>query len=298
MPRPRYRKTSGAGFGLPRRRLQRRIDAAFEVAAAAASSTASARAARCANSSRRSAARGRPPPPRGRRRWRAPRPPAAGRQHLGLVDQRGLEGDLRLLLDPHQDVLEGQAGIGLGELLGGDLDSRPSVISSASTRAAMISESTSTPSQSKMTSSGWVIGSEARIHQAGRPRKCGAAASPNFYAESVTITGSEQSRVNAEYRCDVRVAHSLSVPTLSESRPAWLDTILKGDCVAALDRLPEKSVDLVFADPPYNLQLEGDAAPARPVAGRCRRRRLGPLRQLRGLRRLHAAPGCSPSAAC
>ena len=40
--------------------------------------------------------------------------------------------------------------------------------------------------------------------------------------------------------------------------PAWLDTILKGDCVAALEKLPEKSVDVVFADPPYNLQLEGD----------------------------------------
>jgi len=38
----------------------------------------------------------------------------------------------------------------------------------------------------------------------------------------------------------------------------WLDTILKGDCVAALERLPEKSVDVVFADPPYNLQLDGD----------------------------------------
>lgn len=39
---------------------------------------------------------------------------------------------------------------------------------------------------------------------------------------------------------------------------AWLDTILKGDCVAALEKLPSKSVDLVFADPPYNLQLGGD----------------------------------------
>src|SRR5690606_1725702 len=37
----------------------------------------------------------------------------------------------------------------------------------------------------------------------------------------------------------------------------WLDTILKGDCVAALERLPERSVDVIFADPPYNLQLEG-----------------------------------------
>ena len=37
-----------------------------------------------------------------------------------------------------------------------------------------------------------------------------------------------------------------------------LDTILSGDCVAAMDALPENSVDLIFADPPYNLQLRGD----------------------------------------
>ncbi|MCP8939261.1 site-specific DNA-methyltransferase [Alsobacter sp. SYSU M60028] len=36
-----------------------------------------------------------------------------------------------------------------------------------------------------------------------------------------------------------------------------LDRILVGDCVAELSKLPEASVDLVFADPPYNLQLEG-----------------------------------------
>ncbi|CAN5315898.1 site-specific DNA-methyltransferase [soil metagenome] len=38
---------------------------------------------------------------------------------------------------------------------------------------------------------------------------------------------------------------------------AWLDTILKGDCVTELEKLPAASVDVVFADPPYNLQLEG-----------------------------------------
>ena len=37
----------------------------------------------------------------------------------------------------------------------------------------------------------------------------------------------------------------------------WLNTIIKGDCVAALERLPDKSVDVIFADPPYNLQLGG-----------------------------------------
>jgi modification methylase len=35
-----------------------------------------------------------------------------------------------------------------------------------------------------------------------------------------------------------------------------LDEVLIGDCVAALEKLPPESVDLVFADPPYNLQLE------------------------------------------
>jgi modification methylase len=34
--------------------------------------------------------------------------------------------------------------------------------------------------------------------------------------------------------------------------------ILTGDCVAEMTRLPAASVDLVFADPPYNLQLQGD----------------------------------------
>jgi modification methylase len=36
-----------------------------------------------------------------------------------------------------------------------------------------------------------------------------------------------------------------------------LNTILKGDCVAAMDALPTHSIDVIFADPPYNLQLEG-----------------------------------------
>lgn len=53
----------------------------------------------------------------------------------------------------------------------------------------------------------------------------------------------------------IRLVDDLSPST---NRAEWLDTILKGDCVAALNRLPEKSVDVVFADPPYNLQLEGD----------------------------------------
>ncbi len=34
-----------------------------------------------------------------------------------------------------------------------------------------------------------------------------------------------------------------------------VDAILEGDCVELMQELPERSVDLVFADPPYNLQL-------------------------------------------
>lgn len=35
-----------------------------------------------------------------------------------------------------------------------------------------------------------------------------------------------------------------------------LDHIYQGDCIEILKALPEKCVDLVFADPPYNLQLQ------------------------------------------
>ncbi|MBL9059514.1 MAG: site-specific DNA-methyltransferase, partial [Mangrovicoccus sp.] len=45
-------------------------------------------------------------------------------------------------------------------------------------------------------------------------------------------------------------------PKAAASLP--LDRILEGDCVAAMNGLPEASVDLIFADPPYNLQLKGD----------------------------------------
>jgi modification methylase len=45
-----------------------------------------------------------------------------------------------------------------------------------------------------------------------------------------------------------------------------LDTIVEGDCIAEMARLPDKSVDMIFADPPYNLQLGGDLF--RPEGGK------------------------------
>lgn len=46
---------------------------------------------------------------------------------------------------------------------------------------------------------------------------------------------------------------------LEETKPPQLllDQILVGDCVEHMASLPAKSVDLIFADPPYNLQLPG-----------------------------------------
>jgi modification methylase len=62
-----------------------------------------------------------------------------------------------------------------------------------------------------------------------------------------------------------RIKVSRTGPTASAPRtgraPASpfekIDRIVVGDCIAALGKLPAASVDLVFADPPYNLQLEG-----------------------------------------
>ena len=37
-----------------------------------------------------------------------------------------------------------------------------------------------------------------------------------------------------------------------------LDRIVVGDCIEVMRQLPAGSADLIFADPPYNLQLEGE----------------------------------------
>lgn len=45
-------------------------------------------------------------------------------------------------------------------------------------------------------------------------------------------------------------------PRIESALP--INSILAGDCVEVMNSLPEGSVDLIFADPPYNLQLRGD----------------------------------------
>ena len=51
------------------------------------------------------------------------------------------------------------------------------------------------------------------------------------------------SRMKSKYK-------STEIPTVNR--------ILLGDCIELMDSLPEESVDVVFADPPYNLQLSGE----------------------------------------
>ena len=50
----------------------------------------------------------------------------------------------------------------------------------------------------------------------------------------------------------------MTTKTKKEAANLPLDTILNGDCIETMLSLPEASVDLIFADPPYNLQLKGE----------------------------------------
>ncbi|MGQ9820192.1 MAG: DNA-methyltransferase [Candidatus Kapaibacteriales bacterium] len=40
--------------------------------------------------------------------------------------------------------------------------------------------------------------------------------------------------------------------------PLELNRIYQGDCIELLKKIPDNSIDLIFADPPYNLQLNGE----------------------------------------
>jgi modification methylase len=60
--------------------------------------------------------------------------------------------------------------------------------------------------------------------------------------------------------------HGSLAPNAPSPKILPFNVILQGDCVAEMARLPDKSVDMIFADPPYNLQLGGDLF--RPEGGR------------------------------
>src|SRR3984885_10530526 len=45
---------------------------------------------------------------------------------------------------------------------------------------------------------------------------------------------------------------------METGEPELQEGVIEGDCLALMANLPAASVDLVFADPPYNLQLSGE----------------------------------------
>ncbi|MAB14451.1 MAG: modification methylase [Parvibaculum sp.] len=49
-----------------------------------------------------------------------------------------------------------------------------------------------------------------------------------------------------------------NVARVSNGKVESAEKIIQGNCVEAMNALPANSVDLIFADPPYNLQLGGD----------------------------------------
>ena len=62
--------------------------------------------------------------------------------------------------------------------------------------------------------------------------------------------------MNLEARIAER--HGSLAPKAIAPKILPFNVILEGDCIAEMARLPDKSVDMIFADPPYNLQLGGD----------------------------------------
>jgi len=83
-----------------------------------------------------------------------------------------------------------------------------------------------------------------------------AAFSPTFLSSVAYMRPSRvgASRLPAQLQVLRTGSAAARRPVTSETAPK--DVILLGDCVEALNKLPEGCVDLIFADPPYNLQLE------------------------------------------
>ena len=67
--------------------------------------------------------------------------------------------------------------------------------------------------------------------------------------------GGHMVQVMLKDRVRARAASELCLPS-----DLPLGQILPGDCIAAMRELPAASIDMIFADPPYNLQLGGDLA--------------------------------------
>jgi len=67
-------------------------------------------------------------------------------------------------------------------------------------------------------------------------------------------------------RVETSARRTKSLPNREPRHDLPVGQIIQKDCVAAMAALPDCSIDMVFADPPYNLQLGGELF--RPEGGR------------------------------
>ena len=75
------------------------------------------------------------------------------------------------------------------------------------------------------------------------------------YAKVLSVEEKTKSRFKVITNPNPPARHDPASMTLAEMP---MNQIVQGDCIANMNALPAESVDLVFADPPYNLQLGGD----------------------------------------
>lgn len=80
-----------------------------------------------------------------------------------------------------------------------------------------------------------------------------------YVGVKMVLTGEMMAPVVRKAKAPVRVR-----PVAKPELP--LGQILRGDCIEEMRKLPTGSIDMIFADPPYNLQLGGDLF--RPEGGR------------------------------
>jgi modification methylase len=59
-------------------------------------------------------------------------------------------------------------------------------------------------------------------------------------------------------RVSARPAKLSAKAPVKISAPIEADRLIRGDCIAEMAKLPDACIDMIFADPPYNLQLGGD----------------------------------------
>ena len=52
--------------------------------------------------------------------------------------------------------------------------------------------------------------------------------------------------------------HIFSMKSVAQKTFLPINKIICGETIEELKKMPADSVDLIFADPPYNLQLEGE----------------------------------------